>query len=429
MVLFAKDKELLGIDVIAAYKQNAILLKNSRIVWKTIYNKHDINVITLCDFWTNGNDFLIRYNEFPSKDKESVVSHTDFDNYPGIKNIDIIPEDLTSTYTQYKVASFNEKEQNYRQWNGNPDQANSVRFTGLIGSKPLIFGFTNFSFPFFVNVKDKNINENPIDNFFSQPQNVEVLGMTVLNDRKVLVLRNSVMPAYKLFDKVNIVFSYKAWLDVERGYIPLRIEETNFFYLDGKLLKWQENPNELNISHLGINSIFTCFSILQCNNGAFYPQKCNFKIMTVSDEFAFSPKPIEELEKRLHEKSENKISQIEYSNTDWEVLKVETNISPTAQTLALKFPKDTLVYNENTGKSIIIGMTEQEYDEFLKKETLEHQGSGILPDPIPNPENNFLGNVIPSSNNFKRAMLIIGVNLVILSFIFARLYLRWRKSQ
>jgi hypothetical protein len=151
--------------------------------------------------------------------------------------------------------------------------------------------------------------------------------------------------------------------------------------------------------------------------------------MTVSDEFAFSPKSIDELEKRLHKRSENKISQIEYSNTDWEVFKVETNVSPTAQTLALEFPKDTLVYNEDTGKSIIVGMTEQEYDEFLKKETLEHQGSGILPAPIPNPENNFLGSVIPSSNNFWRAMLIIGVNLVILSFIFARLYLRWRKNK
>ena len=126
----------------------------------------------------------------------------------------------------------------------------------------------------------RSAHEHPIDGFFAhRPEQYRVVALELVDGRMLTVVELTVddNPELVYLNEPKLIYLYRAWLDPERGALPLRIEE-RVTVRESLALERQRLPS----------SIMTTRRIVETPNGAFYPAETNRERWETDSERRFS---------------------------------------------------------------------------------------------------------------------------------------------
>jgi hypothetical protein len=236
------DTEYRAADLIAGYQYNRSRFPRPRIVYRRAidfteaFRKHNpgstaTQSVIVADYWTDGQRCLLRVPKISGPEEEYVVPDDD-----------IRPGSLVSQYA--KIAVFSRgagSSGEFRLWNGL--DAESLG-SGRVGMGPISAMVTEFAFPPLAAPDtswDPPATWHPIDRFFAQPESeMKVLGVTGVEGAQTVVLEHTERkPAAEFLQKqvegkLEVARLTTAWIDPQRGYLPLRMAASSVLLLDGK---------------------------------------------------------------------------------------------------------------------------------------------------------------------------------------------------
>jgi hypothetical protein len=407
-------------EIIQGYHENARLFENSRIIYLMQYslipnaNKQFIPAQTsfLLDCWTDGENILLRWGDYSESKRNHLV---------GFQSVNVSSQELNDYYTNTYVGAYHAKDGVFRFWQGYENGASHP--IGTIRKKVSYIDRSQFRFPPFMSFGTTDETKLfPGDAFFSSPtENIVILGKQRIGDDEMIVLERkqtdeefikSIAELLKgtEFEGKNIEYNdfTTAWVNPRKGYIPVQICEWSAFCVDGQFANGRERDR---FPEMETCTRFQAEEIKELPGGGYYPCKAQKELFLYEtpDDFRFSS-PLEVLRGATFD-FPIKI----YDRFSWEVFSVQKNADVTEDTLQLPFPEGTLVVDEN-GKNSIVGMSDEEYQEFLRKEMEKGIDSEVYP--------------LPRHDNFKyrRVLFVVGINFVVISFLLVHWYHK-KKSQ
>ena len=479
-------------DIVAGYKGNASQFQKARVLYKThtILDRQlflpDLNIVDptfKIDYWTNFEDVLIRGGLEMAVPFDSVLN--------GASDSSITTIDFESRYREIPVFSYSEQNKAVRHWFGYDtvrrwDAASNSRLTlpmpkaSIGGAMPLITN-SNFLFPPFLPLSYENKESVfPTDVFFEPlHENVRLLGTHeysgekyfVLEKRETLSGNDATHSGIVYYDWSDVIAGTehegsdirmysvcRAWIDIKRGCIPIRLEYNHYYSVDGKLLGYDDS---LNFNNTSSDKVFEIQEIREIKHGLYFPMKASMKSYVMGGD-AVTVIGIESVEDIMYELEQimdtaseqptsmpvtildildgrmqdtSSVGEV-YMEQKWEVFHVIPDVEISREALKLPFPKGTEVYDMRTGKTSIVGLTDAEYEQMLRDEEKAILMHGVVPDSgmvFPDPDSKWTPeDFIPRPPQGREAtFFVIGVNLIVLALIirYILLSLKRRKNK
>jgi hypothetical protein len=315
-------------DIVAGYKANASLFQGSRICYKLTdeetFDSHLRVFVGVYDYWSEGQDFLLRggsSKEINGGDVEKILSGRFPDN--------ITSSDLNTLYRAIPVISYDSKEKLAYRWlvDARTNEKNEGKI--ISGDNPIFRSGEIFRYPPFLPFTfDEKENVSPMDAFFSfSESDLHFLGTQTIDGVEYYVIESRVIfpeGRFRFSDEdMNFCDIHRAWIDIRRGNIPVRIEYLSTLTRKGELIDYTPS---LQFSERS-RSVFEVQEIRKQGNG-FYPTRTSLRFRDMSSK-------------------------------QWEVSNVIMDVAINRETLALPFPKGTIIFDDRMDRIRLAGMTEQ----------------------------------------------------------------------
>jgi hypothetical protein len=362
-------------DIVAGYRANASLFQGSRVFyqqnvkdrrWEDCYTFEGVY-----DYWCNGQDVLLRGGD---SEKISGVEKILSGQFPD----NITSLDLQTLYAEIPVISYDSKEKLGYRWAVYVNSSGpNDRHYGTIAENTLpLTGHDPFLCPPFlplpVEVEGRAKEVFPADAFFSSSaSDLHLLGTQIIDGIEYHVVESHVMSpeGYYQFQEegMNFCTIHRAWIDIKRGCIPIRIEYLSTLSKDEQLVEHDRDGRIVDyVPSLQFSeSSRTVFEVqeIQKYGIGFYPVKSSLRLMGMSKE------AIIQLQKILNEANANNeadtdgdlLSDVDFSlvvlsENRWDVTCVLLNVVIDRETIVLPFPKGTLIFDDRTEYVRFAGM-------------------------------------------------------------------------
>ena len=460
-------------DIIEGYKNNASQFYNARVFYITttilhrpfrittesgiiLSNEDFVQPTYKIDYWTDSDNLFVRGGD------ESVASSirgrlVSFDSVLGGSSVNSMsPADFENSYREIPVFTYSGQDKIVRHWLGYDmverwDMGISKKTTlsipkAILDSAIPLIQYPDFLFPPFVPFsRDDKERVFLTDVFFDMPlENFRLLGTVMSEGDTYFVLENkNIFEMYSGLSQSVVGTKYegadirrcnvfKAWISVNKGCIPVRLEKSSHWSVDGRLVGYKES---LDFSSTLNGELLEIHEINEVSPGFFFPVKASLKIYGITENHrethSSAPRSFVDVLDGLAPTIP--IIRIVSREKKWDVVRIIPDVEISEETLKLPFPNGTELYDMRTNKISIVGMTEAEYEQMLRDEEEKNLMFGVVPDsgmngvlPDPNSKRN-LEDYIPRAPRGQRtAFLIIGVNLIILALIL-RYFLLARK--
>lgn len=428
-------------DIQDGYKYNVSNFLQARVIFqedvkyltKFSGKTKQLQVTWSLDFWSDGYNSVKRGHHQVSPKNPEINSNQNF-NLPIQTKANFSSEDLIAHYSNIPVETFFAADGLYRIWLGDSSNGEKQAYISQTSSKIENPYFRQPPFLNFISCTQKLF---PCDSFFSFPiKNTFILGIQELEGKKFLVAEHrtelpQMTKMYEGFIKGTKYESrnllcfdlFTAWISLEQGYIPIRIEKTTAFLENGKL------PNEDTLiripKHEKADWCFTVNDVKEISTGVFYPMKAKQTFYTSDPSHQSNFSPYDFIEGRV-----SKTPRLVTEEVEWTIHKVDLNVNISENTLKFSFPKDTLVYNEITNT---VGKQGVSQDEFLKEiereiEQVDRKNNGI----INNFEKDEKLKEYKNNHNFysgyRHWFFSVGLSLIIAAIILKYLISRFEKN-
>ncbi|MDR1383429.1 MAG: hypothetical protein LBJ67_06235, partial [Planctomycetaceae bacterium] len=404
-------QSLLLEDVVAGYKTNASSFYSSRVYYEfyeeekidfhenETHNQAHIKNTSgvksqkiVYDYWTDFNNILLRGGNANDIDVVGLFAN---------QKTDLTSSDFETLYRKIPVLSYSAKDKIAYKWmgypssvpiNNNTDTNNAGHASAEIGTGIASVDVKNFRYPPFLapSFNEDEFNVDTIfltDYFFAGSlKDKNLLGKINREGKDYIVIESRKLnPNIVDGTSSGIVFYnvYTGWIDVEQGFLPVRIQMAQAQSVNGKFV--DGHTSSLQYSEHA-SHIFEIQDIKKIEN-AFYPMRASLRFAGYSIQDNPDQKIKEQDEKTRGDVS-NFVSSFNFNNVQtWVIHRVQPNVVVKNDTLTLPFPKGTEVYDNRTQKMSLAGMTESEYEAYLKAEekalrTKYNFDSGyVLPDP------------------------------------------------
>lgn len=303
--------------------------------------------IYLKDFWGDGERYQMRI--------PSAINAGTFPDAP------LTRESLPTTFADFFIFSYAGQEKGYRFWRTEKQADGSLRLEGYV--TPEIGNQLGSRFPPFVQIdlETPAIKPlvHPIDRFFdASAEQMRVIGGEVVEGHQTLVLE-SVRGEYEQLRKqvgggtLRIYDVAKAWVDIHRGYIPLRIEWSYRWEFDGKTLP-----------HRYVKQLVGGVQIEKIPNAGFYPVRGSFQTMADDVNWRKDPATPEDI---AAGKSDVMAPHAPNEEERWETLKIEAGIPMSSSMFDLEFPDGTIYSDDTKGAAYVAGDPEKYLDQQIRK--------------------------------------------------------------
>lgn len=320
------------------------------------------------DYWTNWKSFHART---PSLAPEVVPNSWTF------PDTSISPENLVSDYRDYIICSFDpQASPRCRVWNG--VRGDGER-SGRVTDKSINEVVSSFQFPP-LGVQDPHWAPtsiwHPIDQFFEDyEKGAVVTGQVKLNDRNVFHVRHI---AYvdapngfaKSSGKFEIATIVEAWIDPERGFLPLKIEWHSGIYHDRKPIVVTRTPHKQ----------LETTEIKLIDGAGYYPVTGMVRDFVDDPNWKESSISIDDVVKGATAPDPPKLLNTEFG---WDLMHITPNAELTEEMVKLEFPTSTNFYDESRQRVMIQGLSEDEVDRMLAADakSASVQQGGSTPGP------------------------------------------------
>ncbi|MCY2967821.1 MAG: hypothetical protein NT069_30030 [Planctomycetota bacterium] len=294
-------------------------------------DQHPTHHATFQELWSDGENFQFRFLvEAKTRTTERYDAET-----PGTKFPDAPPnpDTLVRDYRDVAVLSFGPATRSkFRMWSAQHDERSGYHDGLITTQNPL----KRLRTPPLFSVSQAGIDMHPLTGLFSPgAKSSRVIGRSAIAGVDCLMVE-------RLFDSDRAPLHsgfgelYRAWLDPQRGYMPVRVE---IHYAQPEESAWQkwyarvsQGMAELNPPSMDAPTVFVVVSSIQeVIPGAYYPMK--------GTEFVTGPAPIEG--GRLPQASAI------HQKTVWEVERVVADPPMDTVMFALQFPSSTLYFDES----------------------------------------------------------------------------------
>jgi hypothetical protein len=324
------------------------------------------------DYWTDRKRLLVRMPDRP----DAVFRY--YDN-------NISPETLLERYAHWTIFSYDSACGGaYRFWNG---LGRDGRGRGVVGTRAVTSLLGLFMFPP-LGVSDPAWGQvrtwHVIDEFYARPlSEMRVLGKGVVSGKEVVLLEHMEMrppqSASTLAQgrKVEWADITTAWVDVDRGCLPLRMETWSELMLDGVFFGTVAKTSVRNPGGQKAYVITEIHEIRKFDGGGFYPVKGVIRNISPDPDYRG---PFNTLDGTLAGKVVD-VPTVEFTRWEWEAVSVEPNVLIPETSLALKFPKGTAYTDETLSKPFIEGLSPAELERLLEEEAGRgrERPSGVSP--------------------------------------------------
>lgn len=428
--------EIQSADIIAGFRNNEDLFNTCRMLF-------EVDSTVLLPFSSAGQN-----NDNPAKLDLWFDSHCWVLRMPGesCSRLDLF--DKVSMDLPFFSAEYLDVEFLFFQEKGSPQLRRWVRATGDRYAKGIegekLDALSNFSheMPPFVNVSGFPTNKDSrtlIEHFCKNETGLQILGRHSINGNPCVVvtwkdIRESTHKPENIGSRVFQWTDYfKAWIDVKKGCLPVRIEKRVFIILDGeRITPQQEYDISTEPSEKDVSTVMETEGACEYSNGGWYPKKI------IEGSYFITPGyrgPILTLEEIVEKKKTISIPVSRREETTFKIIDLLVDKPIPKELSHFQFPGKTLVYNESLQKNYIIGMTDKEYETLLVNEAKNASMFGTAPDSgmngvLPDPNSKWVPeDWIPRApQGYGRTFFIIGVNLVVLGFIARYIFLRRKRS-
>lgn len=288
----------------------------------------------ITEFFTDGVGFQIRYPNTMGVGSKPPARF-DFPTEPAT------PESLPGTFANMHVVHFDgNHERGFPIWTG----MQRAQRTGVIYAK--LGAFADIAFPPLALAEPAEWpNVNPLDAFLARlSMGFVVRGRTQLDGRDVILIEGErEIDPKALFDpdfaktlngRIRRFDFERAWIDAERGWLPLRVEYAPYWIADGKRVD----------DAFGINPqrVIEEVEIAQVEGGGYYPMHLVERTYNAD---ASLPGPRRSLTEILLEGKAEPRGRILHEETEFTVEHVDTT-TPTSQWKGFAFPPDTAYADE-----------------------------------------------------------------------------------
>jgi hypothetical protein len=401
----ASDNDYQPADLIAGYQYNRSRFPRPRVVLRRgIDFRNGTKSVIIEDYWTDWQKCLVRMREVSDPGQEYVV--------PGSE---ISPESLVSGHPSTRVFSRRSGVTGeFRLWHG--VDCDGVG-NGRVGTGPISGALVQFAFPPLAAPDtswDNPSTWHSIDVFFAKPESeMKVLGVRQVDGVETVVVEHMVRePAAEFLQKqvegvLEVGDVTTAWIDPQRGYLPLRLVKSAAFILDGRRIEHRSadallDPN----GQKDANLVVRVTRIDLCEGGGFYPFEGSRAQRGKDPDY---DGPFNTVAEALEGKVRG-VPVVDYTREHWQVEYLEPDVGISEETLALRFPEGTQYFDEVRSRGMIEGVSEEELDRVLGEE------QGQVVDEEVKPAWRWRGTVI-------------AVNLVFLVALLALFYWRWRRKR
>jgi len=279
------------------------------------------------------------------------------DGQPEFPDAPLTEQNLETVYQHVFIASYLPGEiPPCRLWGG---ISNSGRKTGGTFDYTIPQAIATFLFPP-LGASDRQWGYNgfsEIDKFFSLPaEETRVVQKETIEGAACWVVKHvSLRPAGEDFakhGKFEIADVVRAWIDPRRGCLPLRIEWYGEVYRDGAPF---HNLKPQPTFVLRVNKIE------KIDGAGFYPTEGLIETYQADPTQSFQELTTEEFVagKTLA------LRFVVHQATAWFVKRIDPNAKLPRESLAFEFPNGTNYYDAMKGRTLIKGMSEQEYDDLI----------------------------------------------------------------
>lgn len=370
-------------DIIAGYKQNASQFLGSRILYKTQMKHIDQKIpsVYLYDYWTDKSNVLFRGGDLSPR-----YSEVDESFLLSIPPDEITSEDLEKRYRNTSVQSFCASEKAAFYWQGY-SRKKTIPGVETIksmenGAKGTFERRSSFNdsnsptFPPMVPFSNNKWRLYPSDIFFSLPEeDMYILGTAIVDNIECVILENRSMypknhwnlSKEKLIGtkyencELQAFYSYIACVDVQRGCIPIHIQERVYWIIDGTI---KRDDIQTLLKKKDCASLLEVKEIKQDSQGAFYPAYTIYQKYTYHPQKLYLPKTIEDFVDQVVPPG---VKSVVYSEDHWEILHVKPHVKISEATLKIPYPRGTSVYDLQDQKGHLAGYTDEEYEAYLHK--------------------------------------------------------------
>ncbi|OYW17992.1 MAG: hypothetical protein B7Z55_11485, partial [Planctomycetales bacterium 12-60-4] len=242
----------------------------------------------------------------------------------------VSPETLLTTYRNVSVFSRSSASSPASRW-----WRDSVDRHAYVTEQHLA-ELSSIELPPLTNLPDSRMwSRHPFDAFFSRPsEEYQIIGAEEIEGRRLMIAEVSV----PLDRAGGPCLSYRAWLDLDRGAIPL------------KLYRWHFNtpPQALDLDRTEPREIATTPEIRELPDGGFFPTRTLLESMANDPDF---PKPTpEELEEIRN--GTRKVPRVVDRRKSWDCSLIERLPQLDSEFFSFSFPEGQQLYNYDTGKMV-----------------------------------------------------------------------------
>jgi len=405
--------EIQASDICAGYEYNLSLLPRMRVIYEYVLEHGDAfykltpqatrrspNPV-LEDYWTDRTRFFLRMPNAFSKGQLYVPP----DNV-------VNPDVLLSKYMDMSIFSYGSvSADGFRLWSGAERDGQGG---GVVGAGSITERLGLFLFPP-LGVTDETWGpegiRHPIDVFFARgPEALTVLGTARIGAVETVVVQQTVrekapdVQQQQVRGKLEIARLATAWIDMRRGCLPLRMDRTSFFLLDGNRLGPTNDGDSLDPAGHPEASFIVVVSRIECSDGgAYYPcdgytvQRC------VSPDYKG---PFNDMQGVVQGKTVD-VPMVDLHRMTWRTHSVQRDVAVPNETLALAFPPGTRYFDLSRNRGMIEGLPEEALDRLLKEE----RGAPRA----------------PRTGGYGLKSLLVVVNLVVIGALVYTFWLRRKK--
>lgn len=361
-------------DIIAAYEYNLSMLPRMRVVYEYVVERSDVFYQlnpgatsesadpVLEDYWTDRKRFLLRMPKSFSEGQSYVPSDTV-----------ITPDVLLSVYRDTFVFSYGSTSANgFRWWSGveKDGQGGGVTGVGSVADRIGLFLFPPLG------ATDPTWGpegiRHAIDVFFADgTESLSVVGTIRVDNVETVVAQRTVYAAApavqqrEVKGKLEIAQVTTAWIDMQRGCLPVRMDQTNCFVLDGNPLGRTDTQKALDPAKRPETDFAVVVSrIERSDGGAFYPSGGYTVQRCVSPEYKG---PFNDMQGVIQGKT-IAIPMVDLQRMTWRTHSIRPDVAMDEETLALAFPPGTRYVDTSRNRGMVEGMAEEALDRLLEQE-------------------------------------------------------------
>jgi hypothetical protein len=322
------------------------------------------------------------------------------------------PEALRTVYSDFAIYSFDAAFGNMcRYWAG--DRFKDNHLASIVAKPP--DSPQNFFPPLACEDQSRGKQWHPFDEFFSFPvAQMSVKGRTEVDGHSTYILeaQQAATPPYsyipheymaKYKDRLRMIPSVTAWVDVSRGCIPLRIEWDGILTLDGRRFRPQSQPNRALSEVTQPSRALSEVKVERVEGGGYYPVK-GVTRGWAADAAAMTDYDFE----KVITGQSAVTNQVLSEETSWQVGSVRVNCV-TPDDLTLAFPEKTLYSDEAQANTFVTGEAQSLLDDVIGPEGK----SAVLP-------------AAPAANQYSPAWWLVGGNIVFLVLLGCWFFFRGR---